>query len=245
MKKMAYCRCWRRGADDLQCRFGTRGRRHLDRRSWNRLPGTGLRGSAAGLCGAAAAGVLPWRALLRSRPLPRSETRSRVLPGPRPRPRLIIARAKSKGHSSEWPFFCRGNVRCPVTTCQAAGACTGFATTEAGCCATGLALSSAQRGDSWTRSIQRRGALDARHQPLCGRMSKLRFTIKTHTIYALEQLTAFLFCFVQISERRLTRHRPAFFGRGSANSASPYLHPITLLVFLCHRASHTKISNHS
>jgi len=65
-------------------------------------------------------------------------------------------------------------------------------------------------------------------------MSKLRFTVKTHTIDALEQMTAFLFCFVQISERRLTRHRPAFFGRGSADSASPYLHPITLLVFLCH-----------
>jgi len=29
-------------------------------------------------------------------------------------------------------------------------------------------------------------------------MSKLRFTVETHTIDILEQLTAFLFCFVQV-----------------------------------------------
>jgi len=76
-------------------------------------------------------------------------------------------------------------------------------------------------------------------------MSKLRFTVETHTIDFFKQLPAFLFCFVQACERRLSGHSPAFFRCGSAYPASPYLHAETLFVILSHRASHTKISNHS
>lgn len=122
------------------------------------------------------------------------------------------------------------------------GARSGFSATKADFCDTGAGFPSTQRGDSCTRSIHLRGALDARHQPLCGRMGKLRLTVKTHTIDFLEQLTAFLLCFVQIRKRRLSGYRPAFFRRGSADSAGPYLHSVALLVFASDRASHTKIS---
>jgi len=76
-------------------------------------------------------------------------------------------------------------------------------------------------------------------------MCKLRFTVETNTIDFFKQLPTFLLGFVQACERRLSWHGPAFFRCGSAYATGPYLHAKALLVFLSHRASHTKISNHS
>lgn len=153
---------------------------------------------------------------------------------------------KTKATPRSGLFSCGAIPGARRESCQVVGTWTDLPVmTAGGCCDAGLGLATAQRGDSWTRSIQRRGALDARHQPLCGRMSKLRFTVETNAVDFFKQLPAFLFRFVQACERRLPRHGPAFFRCGSAYPAGPYLHAVALLVILTHSASHPKISNHS
>lgn len=65
-------------------------------------------------------------------------------------------------------------------------------------------------------------------------MCKLRFTVKTHTINALEHLQTALLSLAQIGIRDLPGHRPTFFRRISAYTACPNLDLIPLPLLLGH-----------
>ncbi|ULY04234.1 hypothetical protein HRK08_12385 [Bordetella pertussis] len=94
-------------------------------------------------------------------------------------------------------------------------------------------------------SSQRRGALEAFHQPLCGRVCEFRFTIETYSIDSFKDLLARSLGVLAVLVRNLARHRPAFLGRIAANAARADLHAVLIALFLNDGTPDAKIANHS
>nr|WP_231852669.1 hypothetical protein [Bordetella petrii] len=93
-------------------------------------------------------------------------------------------------------------------------------------------------------SGRRRGAPGACHQPLCGRMRELGFTIESHSVDAFEDLQAALLGFAACCERLLARYSPAFLGCVAADAAGPDSNLETLRPVFNDIATHAKITDH-
>src|SRR5690606_17769939 len=224
-EKMVHSRNWSRGAADLERRHGTRRHRRGYWHSGRRDSRAGVCRAATGICCAAPAGVLPTRAgispalrvpgagvLLRGppwRPPPPPQQALETRPRPSSPPRSltrpdtsVLGRHGAARFSQAVPwaaFFLAGLVSRDDPP-------------------------SFQRAGRWATaggSGRRRGAPGACHQPLCGRMRKLGFTIESHSVDAFEDLQAALLGFAACCERLLARYSPAFLGCVAADAAGP------------------------